>query len=250
MFNVDGYNDVKGGLTNMEKGVAYTVTNCDTQYLFDWILRSDAGSGQDQVRHAQMVLDSWRLHRMAAWANETRSAAVRLVLETLVDRERNALRAEQTSFLSEFQMKGRLEYFGLPDGPPGDPLSNMPQLARHWATSSALMDQLCRRAGVPYLHVLQPNQYYGSKPISDKERKTAVTDPSNQQVIPLVYPMLQKELAGLKAQGVPVLDATPVFDQEPGTLYYDSCCHMNEEGNRIFARFVAQGLGKTLAGKK
>lgn len=250
VLNVDGYNDVKGGLTNMEKGVSYTVPNCDAQFLFDWILRNDTGSGQDQVRHAQMVLDSWRLHRAAARANETKSAAVRLALETWVERAKKTLRAEQASFLSDFHMKGRLEYFGLPDGPQGDPLSNMPQLAKHWAKSSALMDQLCRRAAIPYMHVLQPNQYYGAKPISDKERATAVTDPSNQNVIPQVYPLLQKELAGLKAQGVAVLDATPVFDHEADTLYYDNCCHMNEKGNRIFARFVVKALGKALAAGK
>jgi len=43
-----------------------------------------------------------------------------------------------------------------------------------WARSSLAMAALARQRGIPYVHVLQPNQYVGApKPLTDEERKAA-----------------------------------------------------------------------------
>ena len=79
------------------------------------------------------------------------------------------------------RLQPRAESF-LARGPAFEPaFEEMPRpqvcriLAEHWARSSTLMADLCRARGIPYVHLLQPNQYLpGSKPMSREEELLAV----------------------------------------------------------------------------
>ncbi len=53
------------------------------------------------------------------------------------------------------------------------------------------------------------------------------------------YPHLQEKGLWLRTQGVNFHDATGVFDDEPGIVYADSCCHYSQLGNELLAEFIA-----------
>jgi len=46
----------------------------------------------------------------------------------------------------------------------------------------------------------------------------------------------------LRAQGFPVFDLTTIFKDEPRTIYRDTCCHVNELGNELMAKRIAQAV--------
>jgi hypothetical protein len=106
-----------------------------------------------------------------------------------------------------------------------------------WRRSSLQMHAICSAQGIRYLHVLQPNQYDpGSKELSAAEEKGAF-DPAGpyRPVIEQGYPLLRAAGRELVAAGVAFHDLSFAFEEVDETLYVDSCCHFNGEGNRILA---------------
>jgi hypothetical protein len=115
-------------------------------------------------------------------------------------------------------------------------------LAGFWARCSRLMQAACQASGCAYLHVLQPNQYVtDSKILSREELATAYAPEAPYSAAALQgYPALIGEGRKLAAEGVPFVDATPLFRDQAGTVYADACCHFNNDGNAMLAAFVAQ----------
>jgi hypothetical protein len=94
--------------------------------------------------------------------------------------------------------------------------------------------------GVPYLHVLQPNQYFTTRTFSAEEARIALN--ANQpfkRVVELGYPVLQREAAPLAAKEQ-FLDATAAFDREAAAMYEDDCCHYTDRGNEVLADVIAR----------
>jgi hypothetical protein len=120
-----------------------------------------------------------------------------------------------------------------------------------WQGASRQMQALCKAYDIDYYHFLQPNQYLeGSKPLSDKEKQTAVmTGDKNArhpdflkgQLVNRVYTQMIN--AGLSLQQnhqIMFADLTRIFEDKKQTLYKDFCCHINSEGNKIIAdRMIA-----------
>lgn len=120
-----------------------------------------------------------------------------------------------------------------------------------WAESSRLMHATLSSRGVPYVHALQPNQYFpDTKTFSAREQAEFVR-PKNVSADHLrrAYPLLRQRGADLRAQGVAFADLSTVFRDLPGDIYEDDCCHVNEEGNRILARALAAQLAPLLTSK-
>lgn len=113
-----------------------------------------------------------------------------------------------------------------------------------WERSSRQLDRLCQANDMRYLHVLQPNQYLeGSKPMSDAERKIAIT--AEHKYRPGVidgYPRLKSMGRELVTTGVDFLDLTMLFANTPQPIYIDDCCHYNQQGNRMLADAIADRL--------
>jgi ABC-type polysaccharide/polyol phosphate transport system ATPase subunit len=120
---------------------------------------------------------------------------------------------------------------------------------QHWARGSTLMRQAVEASGAQYYHFLQPNQYQpDSKPMSAEELKKAFnpTSPYRPWVVK-GYPLLQSEGAALKADGEDFLSLTDIFKNHPESLYFDSCCHVIQNGSDIIARRVVEFIGKETA---
>jgi hypothetical protein len=100
---------------------------------------------------------------------------------------------------------------------------------------------------VPYVHVLQPNQYFTTRSFGAEEAKVARSDASPfRKSAEKGYPMLTAESQRLKSH-VNFIDATGIFDRESAAVYIDDCCHYTLRGNLILADAIAHQILATRA---
>ncbi len=112
-------------------------------------------------------------------------------------------------------------------------------IAAEWTAASLLMHDMLSARGVPYLHVLQPNQYFTSRAFSSEEARVALNDATPfKQSVSLGYPVLERATAALTA-GEQFLDGTTAFDRERAAVYEDDCCHYTDRGYEILAEVIA-----------
>lgn len=120
------------------------------------------------------------------------------------------------------------------------------QIADQWLRSSLMMDHLLAGEGIPYIHILQPNQYYSGKTFTPEERRTALTEQHPYGLAAAQgYPYLLARAGDLEQGGVSFFSAVDIFDDEAGTIYVDDCCHFNERGYQILADFMADAVAST-----
>jgi hypothetical protein len=117
-------------------------------------------------------------------------------------------------------------------------------LVEVWKRCSLQMKDLCAANGARYYHFLQPNQYVeGSKPMSEAERRQAVSSESRFANGAIKgYPFLVKAGRELQAAGVQFTDLTMIFSDHPEMLYIDDCCHTNREGTDIVANRIYEEI--------
>jgi hypothetical protein len=120
-----------------------------------------------------------------------------------------------------------------------------------WFDSSVAMAGLARAFRIPYLHVLQPNQYFTKATFSDKQRKSILSlDAPVTTMIPEVYQGYRTRAVQFPAKRVRFFDASTVFDEQTAEIFVDNCCHFNEAGNKLLARAIAEQIIEVLNGKK
>jgi hypothetical protein len=110
------------------------------------------------------------------------------------------------------------------------------------------MHELAEGHGARYYHFLQPNQYVpGSKVLSAEERQMAYTEghPYGNFVV-RGWDHLRKEGEDLRRQGVAFHDLTEIFAGVEETVYSDDCCHLNDRGNLLVGRAVADAIARDL----
>ena len=104
------------------------------------------------------------------------------------------------------------------------------------------MQTMLSARGIPYFHVLQPNQYFTTRSFSAEEAKVARSDASPFKTgAEKGYPLLVRESEGLKSR-VNFLNATGIFDRESAAVYMDDCCHYTLRGNQILADAMARHI--------
>ena len=95
------------------------------------------------------------------------------------------------------------------------------------------------------MHFLQPNQYLpGSKPLMTGEEKWKVFHENyvGRNAVEHGYPLLQQAGQDLTAEGIEFHDLTQLFQETSETTYRDECCHLNETGNAMLAKRIAEAL--------
>jgi hypothetical protein len=114
-----------------------------------------------------------------------------------------------------------------------------------WAESSVMMDAVCDRLGIRYVHVLQPTMHdKGSKPLTPDELRLGSQPDDWARTIERGYPKLHERGARLATEGVEFVDLSGAFANSPQSLYFD-ICHFSLEGNRILdAALLSVLLGK------
>ncbi len=118
------------------------------------------------------------------------------------------------------------------------------QIADHWVRSSQLMNHTLSQHDIPYLHVLQPNQYHATqRKYSAAERRQAFDDQSPYATaIQQGYPLLIEYVPRLEQAGIHVLNAVDLFDPAPEIMYIDNCCHYTPEGHLMLSERIATEL--------
>lgn len=117
-----------------------------------------------------------------------------------------------------------------------------------WKASSIQMARICAANGIRYFQFIQPNQYFpGTKPLSDEEMRTAVARGGYRPAAESGYSLLVQAGEELRAAGVPIFDLTTLFQDEPRTLYSDTCCHLNALGNELLAERIAVTILESFA---
>ncbi len=96
-----------------------------------------------------------------------------------------------------------------------------------WSFSSNKLAAVADERGIPYIHVIQPNQYLkNSKPFSKKEVAEYLNYAPYKDPIELHYQKLSLDEL-LTANR---LDQRWIFIDEIRTVYSDNCCHFNKLG--------------------
>jgi hypothetical protein len=115
-------------------------------------------------------------------------------------------------------------------------------IARGWMRASLLMQQMLSSRGARYVHVLQPNQYFTTRPFAPGEAEVAVLDgspfkPGAEQG----YAALERVAASgaFAKAGVTFVDGIHAFDSERAPVYIDNCCHYTRRGYEILADAIA-----------
>lgn len=121
-------------------------------------------------------------------------------------------------------------------------------IARSWLQCSLLIQAISKSNGFEYFHILQPNQYLpNSKPFSENEKKNAYIEGYHpyKSAVEDIYPLFKENGKTLIKEGVNFKDMTMLFVENPETIYEDTCCHFNLEGNEIFG----EAIGKFIVSK-
>lgn len=107
-----------------------------------------------------------------------------------------------------------------------------------WIKSSILISKILKNTNTLYIHMLQPNQYYGNRVFSKEEAKVAFTKQEpygrfRNEIVGPVYSQMIRKSDRLRKSGIIFINGTNLFDDEKRSVYSDSCCHILPLGNEI-----------------
>lgn len=238
--NIDGFNEVALGTYNDERGRDITMPSpLHVDPIVNLIDRTTLTPDALYVL-ADISRAKERLNTLATRLQGARSAAVGVLTAMYYDYTRARYEADVARFAglstapaaqSMLQLTPRLR--------PRDGEQLYADIAGHWANASQLMADALAARRVPYVHVLQPNQYHSQHAFSADEARIAI-NPATPFKPPVErgYPVL-RETGRALAQRLPFFDATDLFDREPQAVYQDDCCHYNARGNELLGAFIA-----------
>lgn len=246
VVNIDGFNEVALSAQNNDHGIDISMPSFG--HLSPLVNLVDRATLTPAKLESLATISRYkeRLNELAERINRSRLASVRFVREqyyrVLLRRYRDEL----------------LVFDKLPSNPSESSLIQVTpavkhregamvfeDIARSWAQSSLLMNDLAAAGGAPYFEVVQPNQYFTTRRFGPEEAKVAIAESSPfRPSVEQGYPLLVREVESgtFRTRNVRVLDATRIFDREPRTVYMDNCCHYTMVGNEILADFIADGI--------
>ncbi|MBI2499723.1 hypothetical protein HYV88_05765 [Candidatus Woesearchaeota archaeon] len=122
-------------------------------------------------------------------------------------------------------------------------------LADNWRFYIERMNSLCLEMGIRPHFFLQPNQYVEPSSLDIEANRKAIQESGpmngdfmNGQWVKRGYPYLKGKLKELEKKGINVVDLTMVYKDVNQQVYCDTCCHVNEVGNRILAEEIARHI--------
>ena len=245
VVDIDGFNEVTLGSLNEPRGLDVSMPSA--MHLEPLINLIDRASLTPEKLRSLNAIEEYkaRVNRLVARLGTTRSAAVHVVLDRLYRRARRSYQEELGRFsnlpsnpsttsliLATRPVKTRTEATMFAD------------IASSWIRSSISMKALLDARAIPYVQVLQPNQYHTTRRFSAEEARIALSASSPfKPGVERGYPVLLKaaDTAQL-SKAMTFLDATHIFDTEPSPVYMDDCCHYTLRGNQLLADFIAKGV--------
>jgi hypothetical protein len=245
VVNIDGFNEVTLGSLNEQRGLDVSMPSAmHLDPLIDLVDR--ASLTPEKLRTLNAIEDDKaRANRLVERLRNTRSAAVHFVLDRLYRRARRSYPEELRRF-SHLPSNPSATSLILPTRPvkTRTEATLFDDIASAWIRSSMSMKALLDARGVPYVQVLQPNQYHSTRRFSADEAKIALNAASPfKPGVERGYPaLLEAAKTAQLSNAMTFLDATHIFDTEPSAVYMDDCCHYTLRGNQLLADFIAKGV--------
>jgi len=246
VINIDGFNEVALGSRNQERGRDISMPSpIHVDPLLNLIDQATLTPARVRTL-ARVSVYKERLNRLTDRMRRNRIAAVHVALDRYYVFTMNRYQAETAAFDA------------LPLNPPvssmllltppvrkrDNPGIVFEDIASGWTSASLLMHDLLASRGVPYLHVLQPNQYFTRRSFSAEEARVALNSSTPfKRAIEGGYPVLERAAAALSGKEQ-FLDGTSAFDREPAAVYEDDCCHYTDRGYEILAGLIAERARK------
>jgi len=238
VINIDGFNEVALGRINDRFGWDISMPSHEHLDALINVVNQATLTPAKLESLARIVRYRQQLNDIAERSNRTRFASIEFVLRRYYN------------FLRRRYEQERVRFDGLPSNPPANsPIHITPNvrprngsavyedIAANWHDASVLMQQMLAARSIPYLHVLQPNQYYSSRVFSTAEKAVAFNDASPfKEGAANGYPFLEKALEP------GALNAVHLFDAVRESVYVDDCCHYTSTGYRLLADFIARAV--------
>jgi hypothetical protein len=251
-INIDGFNEVTLGSLNDQRG--FDVSMPSAMHLEPLINLVDRTTLTPEKLQSLTAIEEYkrRLNALGARMQTNRFAAVDFVLERLYRSARNSYQVEQGRFsnLPSNPSSGSLIMATRPvKARQGQAVYN--DIARNWIGASLSMHALLAARQIPYVQILQPNQYYTNRRFTADEARTALSDRSPfKPGVEQGYPALlaAAESAQL-SKTITFIDARNIFDREPSPVYIDDCCHYTLRGYQLLADVLAETIVKGQKGE-
>jgi hypothetical protein len=245
VVDIDGFNEVTLGSLNEARGLDISMPSAmHLEPLVDLVDR--ASLTPEKLRSLSAIEEyKARINRLVARLGTTRSAAVHFALERLHGSARRSYQQELGRF-SNLPSNPTATSLILPTRPvkTRTDATRFDDIASSWIRSSMSMKALLDARGIPYVQVLQPNQYHTTRRFTAPEATIALSASSPfKPGVERGYPVLREAAnAAHLSTTMTFLDATRIFDAEPSPVYMDDCCHYTLRGNQLLADFIATGV--------
>jgi hypothetical protein len=241
VINIDGFNEVALGSRNAERGRDISMPSpIHIDPLLNLIDRATM-TPERVYALARISAYKERLNRLSAAMRRSSFAAVHFALDRYYVFTMNRYRNEVAAFdsLPANPPAASVLLLTPPVKPRGVTDAVFEDVAADWAAASVLMRDMLAARGVPYLHVLQPNQYFTKRAFSAEEARVALNkDQPFKPVVESGYPALVRAAVALGSKEQ-FLDATTAFDRETAPMYEDDCCHYTDRGYERLAELIA-----------
>jgi hypothetical protein len=244
VINIDGFNEVALSYLNNKAGTEVSMPN---DYIYSPLIalaNKDFSSEQVELTLEVIQLRD-RLQNTLNRLSECRLASCYMLRWAQAKYFLNQYVGKQQTLgqLKTAEGKGSLIYLKKIEKPLEDPEA-LERIVDLWFNSSRGMNDVLTARKIPYFEFIQPNQYYStSRQFSADEKKIAFDEKSQYKEGTIKgYPKLLAKVSSLQAAGVKVFNAVNVFDETGETVYRDNCCHYNDAGNDVLARYIGQSI--------
>lgn len=250
VVNLDGFNEAALGAANNDRGRDISMPSpMHLDPLINVIDRSTLTAKAIESL-AAISHDKERLNALAKRVRNTHSAFLGFAFGKYYEYTRHQYEAEIARF-AQVSAAPATNASMIQLTPPvhrrdGDRL--YADIAAEWESASLLMHDMLHARNVPYVHVLQPNQYASHHAFGADEARIAL-NPASPFKLPVErgYPAL-RDAGSRLAKRVAFFDASSLFDSVREPVYEDDCCHYNQRGNALLGAFVAIKVREVLRG--
>ncbi|HMP72620.1 MAG TPA: hypothetical protein PKE55_05085 [Kiritimatiellia bacterium] len=251
VINLDGVNELNFYPYLLDLGVSPT-------YPWNWTALSPTPNRQRDVMQAQLNLITAREQRARLADLIRRNRLYTFALGQLLWPRADALahHREQAADALLLEAIDQQAERGLPfpqTGPHHTHATDLPsalaEAALVWRRSSQMLHDLLTARGIPYLHALQPNQYFpGIRPLHELEQLHA-HDETTPFHDPLTYgyPHLLEQIPHLLDHPIAFVNLNDTLEPTPEIIYDDNFSHFNPLGYELIANALAQAIADLLA---
>jgi hypothetical protein len=247
-INIDGFNEVALSPLNDARGSDISMPS--VMHMDPLVALLDRSSMSEEKVEALARIQGYRrrLNAAAVRANGARPAALYFLFSRVHGVLQRRYQDEVRRFDALPPAAGPSLIRVTPKVRARDGATLQRDIAAGWLRASLLMREMLVARRARYVHVLQPNQYFTTRPFAPGESEVALLAaspfrPGAEQG----YPELERVVASgaFTQAGVTFVDGVHLFDAERGPVYIDNCCHYTRRGYEILADAIAKALGSS-----